>query len=154
MKEILFFEGNYETIILPENSPKVEIFYSALYNWFESKGFHRKNVNTNSKEQLEKNISPQTMFLVGHSQGATRILEQYSSEKYPQIKGIILFDPEQYVKDNWNILKTPKILFVSSQEEWVKGYYSNFNEKIELDDDHYFNNSIKKVFPVLDEFIE
>lgn len=152
MKEILFFEGNYETIILHENSPKVEIFYTALYNLFESKGYQRKNINTNSKEQLEKNISSNTHFLVGHSQGATRILEQFSSEKYQQIKGIILFDPEQYVENNWDSLKIPKILFVNKQEKWHD--YSNFQERIEVDDDHYFTNSMKKVFPILDKFLD
>jgi len=152
MKEIIFFEGNYETIILPENAPKVEMFYNALYNLFESKGFQHKNINTNSKEQLEENISSQTLFLVGHSQGATRILEQYSSEKYPQIKGIILFDPEQYVEEKWNSLKIPKLLFVNTIECWHD--YSNFHGRNEINDDHYFAKSLDIIIPYLDKFIK
>lgn len=151
MKEILFFEGNYETIILPENSPKVEAFYSALYKLFNSKGYARKNINTNSEEQLKGSISPETLFLVGHSQGATRILEQFSKDKYPQVKGIILFDPQQYVEEKWNSLGIPKLLFVNTQEKWHD--YSNFQGRIEMNDDHYFNNSIDKILSELDKFI-
>lgn len=153
MKEILFFEGNYETIILPKNSDKVKMFYTVLYNLFESKGFQRKNINTNSKEQLEETVSEKSCFLVGHSQGATRILKQFSSEKYPQIKGIILFDPECQVEKGWNSLDIPKILFASTQEEWAWGYYLNFQDRIEVDDDHYFTNSIEKILPMLKKFI-
>ncbi|EKE21627.1 MAG: hypothetical protein ACD_7C00166G0009 [uncultured bacterium] len=151
MKEILFFEGNHETIILPENLPKVKIFYTRLYRLFSQKGYGYKNIETCSREQLKETISSGTCYLIGHSQGATRILEQFSPERYPQIKGIILFDPEQYVQDSWNLLKIPKLLFVNAKEKWHD--YTNFQDKIEIDDDHYFTKTTKKVFPFLKKFI-
>jgi hypothetical protein len=151
MKEILFFEGNHETIILPENLPKVKMFYTELYQLFSQKGYRYRNIETCSSEQLKESVSLETCYLVGHSQGATRILEQFSSELYPQIKGIILFDPQQYVQDSWNLLKIPKLLFVNTKEEWHD--YTNFQDKIEIDDDHYFTKTTKKVFPLLRKFI-
>jgi pyruvate formate lyase activating enzyme len=151
LNEILFFEGNHETIILPENLSKVKIFYSELYKLFESKGYKHRNINTNSENQLKETISPETHYLVGHSQGATRILEQFSPEIYPQIKGIILFDPEQYVEEKWNSLTISRILFVNTQEKWHN--YSNFQDKIEIDDNHYFNHSLRKIILILDKFL-
>ncbi len=152
MKEILFFEGNYETITLPKNSSKAKVFYLTLHKLFESRGYSCKNINTNSKEQLRESISSETYYLVGHSQGATRILEQFSFESYPQVKGIILFDPQQYVEEKWNSLDIRKILFVNTQEKWHN--YSNFQVKQEIDDDHYFTKSLNEIIPRLEDFIE
>ena len=118
MKEILFFKGNHETIVLPENSPKVKIFYNSLYRLFLRSGYTHKNITTYSNEQLNEAVSLEACYLVGHSQGATRILEQFSPKLYPQIKGIILFDPQQYVQEKWNSLRIPKLLFVNTQENW------------------------------------
>lgn len=151
LKKILFFKGNHETIILPENAPKVKIFYTSLYNLFKIKGYQYKNIETYSNKQLKESISSETNYLVGHSQGATRILEQFSSKIYPYIKGIILFDPQQYVQEKWNSLKVPKILFVNTREKWHD--YSNFYDRIELDDDHYFTKSLDIIIPYLNNFI-
>ena len=152
MKEILFFKGNHETIILPENSSRVKIFYNELYKLFENKDYKYKNIETYSEGQLEENISSNTRYLIGHSQGATRVLEQFSSETYPQVKGIILFDPQQYVEKKWNALQIPKLLFVNTRERWHD--YKNFQKRIEIDDNHCFANSIEKVIPVLKNFIK
>lgn len=151
MKEILFFEGNHETIILPENSVKARLFYNELYKLFSDNGFSYKIIETHSREQLPEAASLDTQYLAGHSQGATRILEQFSPPLYPQIQGIILFDPQQYVRTIWNSLEIPKILFINTQEKWHD--YTDFQDKIEIDDGHYFTKSTEIILPRLKTFL-
>lgn len=152
MKEILFFKGKHEIISLPEFAPKAKKFYEELFELFKSKGYAQKTIETISEKQLENHISEQTKYLVGHSKGATRILKEFEAEKHHWIKGVIVFDPKQTCKEEWNELKIPKILFVSTKEQTQD--YTGFQDKIEISDGHYFNNSKEKVFPILTKFIE
>jgi len=151
MKEILFFKGKHEIITLPEFAPKTKKFYGELFELFKSKGYTHKTIETISEKQVENYISKQTKYLVGHSKGATRILKEFEAEKHPGIKGVIVFDPKQTCKKEWNKLKIPKLLFVSTKEQTQN--YNGFQDKIETDDDHYFNNSKEKVFSILTKFI-
>jgi len=152
MKEILFFKGKHEIIILPEFTTKATMFYNELFKLFQSKGYTYKTIETISEKQVRDHISEKTYYLIGHSKGATKILKEYVVEEFPKIKGIIVFDPKQTCKEKWNELQIPKLLFVSIKKQ-TQGY-DDFQDKIEIDDDHYFNNSKEKVFSILDKFIE
>jgi|TARA_B100001964_G_C13819661_1_gene416732 hypothetical protein len=152
MKEILFYKGKHEIITLPEFASKAKKFYDKLFGLFRAKGYTYKTVETISEKKVGKHISEQTLYLVGHSRGATRILKEFVAENNPQIKGVIVFDPKQTCKEEWNKLQIPKLLFVSTKEQTQD--YTGFQNKIEIQDGHYFNNSNEKVFPILEKFIE
>ena len=152
MKEILFYKGKHETITLPEFAPEAKKFYDKLFDLFRIKGYAYKTIETISKKKAGDHISEQICYLVGHSKGATRILREFVAEEHPQIKGVILFDPKQTCQEEWNKLQIPKLLFVSTKEQTQD--YTGFLNKIEINDNHYFNNSTEEVFPILEKFIE
>ena len=152
MKEILFFKGKYKIITRPEFAPKAKKFYNKLFELFEFRGFNCKKIESNSKKQVKSYISNETSYLVGHSKGATRILKEFAPKQNPQIKGVVLFDPKQTYKEEYNKLHIPKLLFVSTINQSQN--YSGFKDIIKINDDHYFNNSKQKVFPIIKKFIQ
>jgi hypothetical protein len=151
MKEILFFKGKYEIITLREFSGMAKQFYEPLYELFKSAGYTYKTIETISEEKAGDHISEQTMYIFGHSKGATRILKEFVARDHPGVKGVVIFDPKQTCKKQWNELRIPKLLFVSIKEQTQN--YSGFQDRIELNDNHYFSNSKNQVFPVLKKFI-
>jgi len=150
MKEAILFRGKHEILILPENSEKANKLYDFLNKLFEDNGFKLKIVGDKPDYSVIKKISKKTVYLIGHSRGANNILREFNPKKFQNVKGIILLDPLAYLKDKWDKISLPKILFAS---KWGQDY-SGFDNLIKVKDDHYFNKSFKLIGKEINQFIK
>lgn len=150
MKKAVILKGKYEIIILPENSPKAKKLYDKLEEIFKSKDFQVEMIESKPDYSVKDKISKETDYLIGHSRGANKILKELDSEKFPNLKGIILLDPLNFLKNNWNKIILPKILFGSA---WGEDY-TEFKETIQLKDDHYFNDSLEQIEKNIIKFLD
>ncbi len=149
MNEVVLFKGKYEIIILPEFSSKAEKLYNFLKTFFESKSFKLKFVESKPDYLVSNKLSKDIQYIIGHSRGANKILKEFNPKKFPNIKGVMLFDPLNCFKDNWNRLAIHKILFGSN---WGQNY-SKFRGAIQIQDDHYFNNSLEEIKKNIIQFL-
>ncbi len=149
MDEVLLLKGKYEVINLPQFHSKAEKLYDFLSNIFKSKGFGVRVVESEPEYSVVKKIYNNTIFVVGHSRGANKILKEFNPQSFPQVRGIVLFDPIEAFSDEWNKLSVPKLLFVS---EWGHDY-SDFKDVNHLIDDHYFNKNLKKIGRKIELFL-
>jgi len=151
-KQILLFKGKQEIIVLPEFTHRAEKLYNFLQEFFESKGYMCEFVETSSNRQMKQLMTEQVNYLLGHSKGATRILKEFNSASYPNMKGVIVFDPEDICEKEWNNLQISKLLLVHTINQTQN--YARFNDKIVLKDDHYFNRSLEKIRTFLTKFLQ
>jgi len=150
MKKAVILKGKYEVIIMPENSTKAEKLYDKLEEIFKSRDFQVEMVESKPDYSIKNKISKETYYLIGHSRGANKILKELAPEKFPKLKGIILFDPLNFLKNNWNKIILPKILFGS---RWGEDY-TEFKGTIKLKDDHYFNDSFEQIEKNIIKFLD
>ena len=148
MDKVILFKGKYEIIILPEFFSKAEKLYNFLKTLFESKSFKLKFVESKPDYLVPNKLSKGIKYIIGHSRGANKILKEFNPKTFPNVKGVILFDPLDCFKNNWNKLTIHKILFGS---DWGQNY-SKFKGAVKIKDDHYFNNSFKEIKKKLSNF--
>ena len=55
--------------------------------------YKKSDVESKPDYNVNSKISVHTKFIVGHSRGANKLLKQFNPKKFPDMRGVILFDP-------------------------------------------------------------
>ena len=130
-----------------DKNPGSESFYNFLAGYFTGKGHDTTRVRP--EEFNESAVGAE--YFVGHSAGTTPILQGYTPETFPNLKGIVLFDPNEGYREVWNSITIPKVSFVSTI--FGRPYSLGFNDSVLLKDGHFFLNSFGGIEDTLDKLL-
>lgn len=141
MNQILVCKGQYEIIRDEKNAPKARKLYDYICNFFSQQRYGFKLIETNSEKNIPEYIREETKYLVGHSNGTIRILKEVVPGNCPWVQGLILFDTRLEYLKNYSIRS---LVFLS--ERWQsQSVQTKSGTIVNLDDDHYFNNSLEMI---------
>lgn len=152
MGRVILFKGQYEVIRMMENKNQANALYSFICDYFSKKNYTTVQVETNSIERACYFISPPTQYIIGHSNGARRILAELEpADINENIRNIILFDADLGYLDKWSGSQIPMLVFLSSGwSAQKKRRYKKNENMIVFDDNHYFTGSFREIEEILD----
>lgn len=153
MAQVLFFKGAEPQVERPEEVDGATGFYRVLTQYFtEKKGLTLDMVSLHEGITIDDHIGEDTKYVMGYSAGTRVVLEQFDPSKYEAVRGVVVFDPIETLRDAWNSWQIDKQAHVTKMS-FGRAFAEGFANSIFYKDNHYFDSSIKKVQKNLDRFL-
>lgn len=147
LKEMVLFKGYYEYINQPDTKESSTALYSCISSVYTKQGFTTATIETTAKQPYSCLLGPRSEVLIGHSMGASLLLQAYDPESQPLVKALVFFDPAIHF---YELIKYPQLSITFFLSRFWRGdYWQYYGDAYRFEDDHYFSHSLPQIEKIL-----